>query len=264
MPIQLPFAIRNLSPAEFDQVDAVVMPCAYAAQNTLGRLYDEQVYESRMVRLLRDRGLETLSQQPIVVTHREFSKTYFLDLVINHAIYDLKTVQAFVPEHDAQVFNYAMLANVNHIKLLNFRQPKVQGLLRFNAVLAPERRQPQWETVDWKAVTPECVKLRERFQDLIADWGTHLDFRLFDEALIFFSGGEALCKRRVPVIVDGQRLGTESVKFHAEGVSFLLTGFDDPTSQINHVHRLCQFTQLRAIQWFNLNNRDIRLTTVTP
>ncbi len=121
--IQLPFAIRNLSPAEFDQVDAVVMPCAYAAQNTLGRLYDEKVYENRLVKLLRERGLEALSQQPIEVTHREFKTTYFLDLVVNHAIYEIKTVQAFVPEHDAQVFNYAMLANVNHIKLLNFRQP---------------------------------------------------------------------------------------------------------------------------------------------
>lgn len=56
MPIQLPFDIRNLSPAEFDQVDAVVMPCAYAAQNVLGRLYDERVYENRMLRLLRGRG----------------------------------------------------------------------------------------------------------------------------------------------------------------------------------------------------------------
>jgi hypothetical protein len=40
MPIQLPFPFRNLSPAEFDQIDAVVMPCAYAAQNILGRLYE--------------------------------------------------------------------------------------------------------------------------------------------------------------------------------------------------------------------------------
>lgn len=264
MPIQLPFPIRNLSPGELDKVDAVVMPCAYAAQNLLGRLYDERIYENRLLKLLWDRGLEAHSQQPIVVTHHEFSKTYFLDLIVNHAIYELKTVQAFVPEHDAQVFHYAMLANVNHIKLLNFRQPKVQGLLRFNAVLSFDRHQPQWQTADWKPITPQCDELRQRFQDLIADWGTHLDFRLFDEALVEFCGGEALCKRRVPVTVDGRRLGTESVRFHAEGVSFLLTGFDDPASQIKHVHRLCHFTQLRAIQWFNLNNRNIQLATVTP
>jgi hypothetical protein len=59
--------------------------------------------------------------------HRGFEKTYRLDLVCDHAVYDAKTVQAFVGEHDAQVLSYAMMLDIRHIKLLNFRPPRVDG-----------------------------------------------------------------------------------------------------------------------------------------
>lgn len=263
MPIDLPFTLRNLDAAEFDEVDRLVMPLAYAAQNALGRLCDERVYENKLAASLRAAGIEDVQTQvAITVRHGAFAKEYRLDLLVRHAIYELKTVQEFAAEHDAQAFHYAMLADVNHIKLLNFRPAKVRGQLRFNAVRAKDRHSPQWHADAWWAVTPRCKELRQRLESVVADWGTHLDFRLYEEALVFFCGGEANCLRRVPVIHDGQTLGSHALKIHAEQLAFVVTGFPDPTTQRGHIQRVRELTGIRAIQWMNLNKRDIHLVTV--
>ena len=57
MPIEVRRTIRNLTPSEFDEVDRLVMPLAYAAQNALGRLWDESVYENELAGLLEAAGV---------------------------------------------------------------------------------------------------------------------------------------------------------------------------------------------------------------
>lgn len=263
MPIELQCALRNLTSAEFDEVDRVVMPMAYAAQNALGRLWDEPVYEEMLAGLLRETGVrEVMTQVPVFVRHDGFEKMYRLDLVAGHAVYELKVVQEFAPQHDAQAYHYAMLAEVNHVKLLNFRSPGVRGRLRFNAVLGCERRRPQWHEAGWRPVTPRCSLVRQRLRDLVADWGTHLDYHLYEEALVGFCGGEAVCAQRVSVRHAGRELGSHRVLSHAEGLAFLVSGYPDPRAQLGHVQRLCELTRRRAVQWMNLNKRDIHLVTV--
>lgn len=263
MPITLPFVIRNLSQPEFDEIDRLVMRRAYDAQNELGRLCEERVYENKLASLLRAGGLKDVQTQlPVTVTHATFEKVYRLDLVVGHAIYELKTAHDFAPQHDAQAFHYAIMANVNHIKLLNFRTAKVRGLLRFNAVLAADRNPPQWRVTAWRAVTSACETLRQRLSDLVADWGTHLDPRLVEEALAHFCGGEAACLRRVPVVCDGLELGTHPINTHADGVCFVVTSFPEPSTQRSHLKRLRRLTGQRAIQWMNLNKREIELVTI--
>ena len=93
-------------------------------------------------------------------------------------------------------------------------------------------------------------------------WGTHLDFRLYEEALIFFFGGEAACVQRLPVIHDGQELGTHSFNSHTDGLAFMVTAFPDPGGQCGHIQRLRELTGRRAIQWMNLNKHNIHLVTV--
>ena len=263
MPIHLPFPIRNLAPAEFDEVDRLVMASAYAAQNALGRMCDERVYENKLAALLRTAGVNGVhTQVPICVQHAGFEKVYRLDLLVRDAIYELKTVRDFMPEHEAQVFHYAMMADVNHIKLVNFRSPKVRGLLRCNAVLGDERRSPRWHDNAWQALTSRCDELRQFLASLVADWGTHLEVRLYEEALVFFCGGEAACVQRFPVIHDGHELGTHSLNAHTDGLAFMVTAFPEPDGQCGHIQRLRELTGRRAIQWMNFSNRDIHLVTV--
>jgi hypothetical protein len=155
-----------------------------------------------------------------------------------------------------------MRANVNHAKLVNFRPTKVRGLLWYNAVLNSDRFSPQWHDSAWRPLTPRCQELRQHLADLLADWGTHLDFRLYKEALVFFCGGEATCVKRVPLVHQGCELGTHAVNAHADGLAFMVTAFPDPNGQCEPIQRLREITGRHGIQWMNLNKRDVQLVTI--
>lgn len=107
MPIHCPLPIRTLSAAEFEQHDYRVMGSSYACQNELGRLCDEAVYEADLKsRLLAEGFREVHTQVPTTVTHGHFSKVYYLDLIADGALYELKTNAALTGEDDAQLIHY--------------------------------------------------------------------------------------------------------------------------------------------------------------
>jgi GxxExxY protein len=264
MPIDCALKVRNLTQAEFDERDALVMRCAYASQNALGRLCDERVYENDLARRLRAEGFTSIhTQVPVEVTQDGFIKTYRLDLVADDAVYELKTTGAFVPEHDAQALHYAMVLDVNHAKLLNFRPGRVQGRLRFNALLADCRHTLTWETGSWRSLSAQCEALKVRIGALLKDWGAGLELKLYEEALMHFCGGEAQCVRRVPLMLDGVELGSHAFALHADGLCFLATAFtSDFEAQQTHISRLLALTCLRAVQWINFNHTTIQLRTI--
>lgn len=110
MPIHCPLTIGPLSDAAFAETDRVVMGCAFASQNTIGRLCDERIYENDLAARLRAEGMtEVHTQIPVTVTHLGFSKTYRLDLVVSQMVYELKVAAGFASEHEAQAIHYAAL-----------------------------------------------------------------------------------------------------------------------------------------------------------
>lgn len=264
MPITSPIVIRNLTQAEFDERDAVVMRCAYAAQNALGRLCDERVYENDLARRLRAEGFKTVhTQVPVNVAHDGFAKEYRLDLVADEALYELKTVSALAPPHEAQALHYAMLTDVNHVKLLNFRPDRVQGQLKFNTFLDAKRRRITWDGAGWVSLSPQCEALQQRVRALVEDWGAGLEVKLYEEALVHFCGGEARCARRIPVALAGVELGSHPVLMHGEDVSFLATAFTAGIEgQRSHIKRLLALIRLRGIQWINFNHTIIQMQTM--
>ncbi len=83
--------MASLSADEFEKRDYRVMGHAYASQNELGRLCDECAYEADLkARLLADGFQSVQTQVPVTVSHRDFSKTYRLDLIADDALYDFK------------------------------------------------------------------------------------------------------------------------------------------------------------------------------
>lgn len=264
MPITSQSKLCNLTQAEFDERDAIVMRCAYAAQNALGRLCDERVYENELARRLRAEGFKSvLTQVPVSVTHDGFAKEYRLDLVADDALYELKTVSSFVLQHDAQALHYAMLENVSHAKLLNFRPERVQGQLKFNAFLETKRRSVAWEDAGWISLSPQCEVLQRRVRTLVEDWGACLEVKLYEEVLVHFCGGEAQCVRRIPVALAGVELGNHPVLMHGENVCFLVTAFTAGIEgQRSHIKRLLALTRLRGIQWINFDHTIIQIQTM--
>jgi len=183
MPIHCPITVNCLNAEEFEQVDYRVMGQAYTCQNELGRLCDEGVYEADVkARVLAQGFRSVLTGIPVTVTHGDFSKRYYLDLVADNALYEFKTDAHFVPEHDAQLLNYMFLLGLQRAKLLNFRSSKVQGKIVATSL------------------TPEV--------------------------------------RRLTAVTD------------------------DPSFLESHLRRLLALTNLKAIQWINLNHVQIEFTTV--
>ncbi|MCX6873267.1 MAG: GxxExxY protein [Verrucomicrobia bacterium] len=259
MPIHRAIPLSDLSPDEFDRIDAVVMRHAYDAHNRLGRLFDERVYENELARTLRAAGHEVHTQVPVTVTLGGFEKIYYLDIIVDHMPYELKTVATLLPEHKAQALHCAMLMDVRRVKLLNFRNERVEGNLCFAPVNDALRRQARFDTGTWRPQSDICESLLRQLRELMADWGTHLSSRLYTEALVHFSGGEARCLQRVPV----GDLGTHLLQSHAPGMAFLLTsltrGLEDYR---HHLVRLINHLQITALQWFNLDHSTVACETL--
>jgi GxxExxY protein len=200
------------------------MRCAYDSQNALGRLCDERVYEKDLARRLVASGLNSMyTQVPLVVRHGAFRKDYRLDLLADGALYELKTVASFIPEHDAQILNYSMLLAVNHGKQLNFRSERIQGRLRFNVIQPHHRQQVAFDEILWSPQSHQCETLLQRTKELVTDWGGFLDFRLYEEALIFGFGGPETATKRLPLKFEGTELGTHRFNSHSENVCFMVS-----------------------------------------
>jgi GxxExxY protein len=264
MPIHCPIFIANLAADEFAEVDYRVMGHAYASQNDSGRLCDECAYEADLkTRLLADGFKQVHTQVPVTVSHKSFSKTYQLDLVVENGLYELKTTTRLAGEHDTQILNYMLLLGLSRGKLLNFRPVKVEGQIRATSLSQEDRRKFTLLADRWHELTPACGVLRQTVVDLLSDWGALLDFALYQEALTHLLGGANVVERRVPLSRNGAKLGTQRFTLHTSGVAFRLTAFTEDQSGIeNQLHRLLALTDLRALQWINLNHVRIEFKTL--
>jgi GxxExxY protein len=264
MPIHCPVTIAPLSADEFEKIDYRVMGHAYASQNDSGRLCHESAYEADLkARLLADGFRSVQTQVPITVTHGDFSKTYRLDLIADNALYELKAEMMLVGEHDTQLLNYMFLLGLGRAKLLNFRPPKVQGKIVATSLTQEERRHFTINIERWNDVTPGCAGLRQKMLDLLHDWGAFLDLALFQEALVDFFGGSSNIERRISLHRDKLDLGEQRMLLHSPGVAFRVTAFTESQSHIeSHLRRLLALTDLKAVQWINLNHAKIEFTTI--
>lgn len=266
MSIHRTLELQSISDHAFAEIDKMVMKCAYATQNHFGRLFDERVYENDMALRLRAEGLDVQTQVPVKVTHGIFEKTYYLDLVVNQMLYELKVVGTLLREHDAQALHYAMLQDIRLVKLLNFGEAEVRGRLLRNAITEPERHQPTLRKTGWEPLGPRCSELIEHLKELIRDWGTHLSSTLYTEALVHHFGGEAHCTQRLEITSGAVNLGTHPVQMHDADHGFVLTSFTRPQpSYRQHLEVLLQHAPLlKGLQWINLNHTRLEVTTIKP
>lgn len=263
MPINPTLNLNSVSDEQFAEIDKVVMRCAYDVHNKFGRLFDERVYENDLADRLRAEGFDVNTQVPISVAHGSFQKTYYLDLVVNQMLYELKVAAALVSEHDTQALHYAMLQNIRLVKLINFGESKVRGKVLPNAVRFEERFQPMLRKSGFRILTPYCERLVNQLKALLHDWGTHLSSQLYNEALVHHFGGEALCVQRVELNDGGRLLGTHRVQFYTDDQAFIVTSLQrDHAAYRSHLNILLEHTNLNAIQWINLNRARVEITTI--
>ena len=264
MPIHCPLLFQPIADIDFATIDRIVMGCCFASQNHLGRLCDERVYENDVAARLRAQGVADLhTQVPVTVSHGSFTKTYRLDLVVKGIIYELKTVAAFAPDHEAQAIHYAALTATDRVKLINFRSPRVDGWLLRSPLWRVNRREFAVNRIRWKSLSEPCEVVLSHLIALLGDWGAFLEAGLYEEALVHVAGGESRCMGRLPVVREGLQLGTHRMACLDAKVGLLVTAFsNEAAAHEAQLRRLLRCLPLRGLQWFNLNHAELQAVTV--
>jgi len=264
MPVECPISFRRVPDFEFGEIDRQVMACAYTAQNELGRLCEERVYENEIAaRLKADDLIDVQTQVPIVVSFEGFTKTYRLDMVAGGLVYELKVANNFTPAHDAQIYNYAALLDLDRIKLINLGMPQVEGRLRRCPFARIDRHKITVNRSRWNILSSSCEKLASTSESILRDWGGFIDDRLMEEALVHFCGGESTCAKRMPVARNGTTLGHHRLLLHSPDVAFSVTAMGrDASAHERQIRRLLNLLPLRGWQWMNAHHTELRLTTI--
>jgi GxxExxY protein len=117
-----------------DPLTGAIIGCAIEVHRTLGPGLLESTYEACVAHELRQAALafETQVQIPIVYKGEEFPCGFRADLIVeDRVLVELKSVDRFLPIHDAQVLTYLKLRSLHFGLLINFNaQPLRNGIRR--------------------------------------------------------------------------------------------------------------------------------------
>lgn len=175
-----------LSQDAFHKIDYQIMGQAFELHNEMGNLWDEKDYQRQLAEKCRTLGIETFEQVPVSIRCNGFEKTYFIDLLLNGSVYELKTVSAISDRHEAQTLNYLFLSNTQHGKIINFRQDSLTWRFVSTTLRQEARMEYATEIADWHPTTLQGQSIFEIMKDLLSNWGAYLSIHLYREALCHF------------------------------------------------------------------------------
>lgn len=94
----------------------------------LGAGFLEKVYETALGHDLESEGVPFVPQAPIPVRYKEQPVgTYYADLLVdNTVICEIKSVEAILPAHEAQLLHYLKATDISVGLLLNFGSRSLQ------------------------------------------------------------------------------------------------------------------------------------------
>lgn len=260
MPIIRRTQTSRISQEEFSALAFEAMAHVYDIHNEFGRFFDERVYK----RELADRmtGLEL--ELPVTVTHKTFAKTYQLDVLARGCgIFEFKAAEAIVSRHRSQSFNYLLLFDLPHGKIINVRPERVGSEFVNCHQRLEDLRNPGITDQAFDAKVAGAEFFLETLVALLRDWGAGLEISLFDEALTHFLGGEERVVRPVPVMGSKGHLHDQKMRMLAPDVAFRLTAFTERLDAFEvHARRLLRHTTLKAIQWANITHHHVTFTTI--
>jgi len=264
MPIKPSVQTKLISYDDFHALDYEVMGIVFSIHRDLGRFWNEKIYQNELAYRCQKVGLENVATEvPIHVSYEGFIKVYYIDLLINNAIYELKTAQSLTGEHEKQTINYLMLTGLNHAKLINMRPPSVQ--YRFVSTnITPEKRYDF--TIDdeqWQEFDEGSIWLKRMFKSLLDEWGAFLEVSLFYDAIVHFRGGEETVVKEIGVRDGTRLLGRQKAHLITSDIAFKISSVTkDERHYENHFRRFIRYTSLKAIHWINFNHDKVVFKTI--
>jgi len=259
MPITPLHPVPRISQDEFKELSYAVMAKVFEVHNEFGRFFDERIYKHELAHRLP--GLEL--ELPIAIAHGTFSTKYFLDGLIGGGAFEFKTAETLTNRHRGQLYNYLLMLDLAHAKLVNLRPESVEHEF-VNATLRPaDRHSFEVITHRWNRSLARSDFFLGSLHNVLDDWGTGLDLNLYDAAMTHFLGGDAAVIREVAVRSGERIVGLQKMRLVEDDVAFRLTAFESDNERFeDHARRILQHTDLRAILWVNIGLRRVTFTTL--
>ena len=120
---------------EFDELSRSVIGCAIEVHRNLGPGLLESTYRQCLACELSHAGILFQMEVPLPVRYKDILLDcgYRIDLLVRgELIVEIKSVEALLPIHQAQILTYMRLANVPIRLLVNFNVTRLQtGIKRF-------------------------------------------------------------------------------------------------------------------------------------
>lgn len=108
---------------EINQITSEIIGAAIEVHKHLGPGMLESAYEECLCYELSNRGLKFEKQKPIPIVYKEIKLDcgYRADLIVeNEVVVELKSQEAILPVHEAQILTYLRFANKKIGLLINF------------------------------------------------------------------------------------------------------------------------------------------------
>ena len=264
MPIDYKFDVQTMTKDRFHTIDYQVMRHAFDIHNELGCLYRESIYHSELLNRCKDDGFGLCSEAEIVVSRGTFSKSFFIDALIeNGAVYELKTAEDLNGFHESQLLNYMFLLNLCEGKLINFTSPSVQHRFVSTTVEQSDRYTYDVDVDRWDNETASDELVCGIVHDVLGDWGAYLDVGLYKEALFHFLGGEEHLLRPLEICSSGKAIGHQKFHLLEEGTLLHVSStIRNAGAYQKQLERLFQHTDIWKIHWINFCRQRIILITL--
>ena len=257
--------IKTISEQDFHEIDYQITGFAFDIHNDMGRLWHEKIYQNALANRCRKAGFANVETEvPIIVSHQDFAKAYYVDLLVQDSIiYELKTVRTLNPEHNKQTLHYLFLLGLQYGKLINFRPASVEKRFVSTTLFPEDRHDIVFNDEQWLELDEDSSGLKALIVELMMDWGAYLETSLFYEAIYHFRGGEDQVVKDIDVVLNRTKLGNQQVHLINPNTAFKLTAITKGIeSYRRHLHRFICLTNLNAIQWINCNHHVISFETI--
>jgi GxxExxY protein len=263
MPIDSSFEFKVLPEVEFRELDYLVTGCAFAAQNNLGNLFREEVYQAELSARLNALGVEVAQEVGVNLNFGTFRRRYCCDLIVQQGvIYETKAVSRLVGKHQEQVLHYLFLTGLRNGKLLNFKPDSLESKFVTTHWSEQERRAIECCVEEWKGV-PDVPDFLEVCEAVLQDWGAGLMGAVYKECIISqikaLSLQESQMKTdsgvshrvRFPVLPDGSIFHFSTLR-NKQG------------SYERNIRKWFSSLNVPTIQWLNLNGTKLECKTLIP
>lgn len=265
MPIRIPTELRVISQDEFYRLNHRLLGIVFDIHNEFGRFLDESLFKHEIAARCHSAELAPVEAEiHIQVSHDTFHKDYFLDLLFCHGLLlEAKAAESLNRVHRAQALNYLLLLGLQHGTLVNLRPDRVQHEFVSTGLTPERRRDIQVVEENWRELNERSALLRQRFMEVLADWGAFLEIGLYREAIVYFLGGTDAVIRPIPIYSNSHLLGQQKLHLLTPDISFTLTAVTEGRELFQeHCLRFLSHTRLKAMQWVNLNHHRIEFTTL--